>query len=454
MPSSVPHVVIAGAAAWLICGCSWTRFDDVKEDSPVASLEVPHGMNDGFGNRLATASFEGNVLLFVTGAPGEQGGASYDLGIYDHPSLEASDANHCTGQGDTCFLAAQPVALPRGPDHGEDLDLCLVSGLGIRRESGGGTTGLITRCEAEGGDVQFAYELPAGEIADRADELLGKDIGDPLLFGADLSELPLLVAVWPQEKYAWYYAPGDDTPVEIELPPGLDDDTPSAVAVLRSAGGWLIAIGAGDEGHVWLLRISDDGTTSTIGCLGGTDGLGRALAAGPVIADEHDDLVVSDSVNVHVFAGASLATLPTTENPSCSLAALPSESLIASFGCGQTPSVEGCDDSGFGAAVAIGDVDGDGDGEVAVGAPRMTVRGERTAGAVLLYDVEGSNSHELTEVKFVSSAESGDHLGESLAMPRIEGRHVIAAGGPGGGKAVIFYCNNLLPSSLAGPRCD
>jgi len=438
----------------VVCGCSWSRFDDVKKNTPVASLEKPKGMNDGFGNHLATTHHDGKLRLFVTGSPGKHGGAAYDLGQSDQPSLEASDTSHCSGDGDTCFLAKQPAALVQGPDLGEPLELCLVSGLGVRFDGDTETLGLITRCEIEGSDVQFAYPLPEGQIADRADELLGRGIGDPLLFAADLAKQPLLVAVWPEEGHAWFYPRGTDTPVVLELPPGLKDDVPSSLAVLRDAGDRLVAIGAEKQGHVWLFRITAEDNASSVGCLGGLEGLGRAMAAGPVTDDEHDDLVISDSKYVHVLSGRGLASLPATSNPSCSLASLPPDTLIASFGCGQDPSVSGCAESEFGSAVAIGDVDGDGDGEVAVGAPFMKVRGERSAGAVLLYDVEDPNPNDLAEIKFISSADSGDRLGEALAMPRLADRHVIAAGAPGGGKTVLFYCNDLLPSSLAGPRCD
>jgi hypothetical protein len=315
-------------------------------------------------------------------------------------------------------------------------------------------SGLVTRCEAEGGNVQFAYPLPEGDIRDLATELIADGIGDPVILATDRGDEPLLVAAWPQEHHVWFYLPRLDTPILIDLPPNMVDDTPSSAAVLRDGDDWLVVIGASKNDHVWLFRVTPDGEVNPVGCLGGPAGLGRALATGPVVDGEHDDLTVSDEINVHVLAGSALAALPATANPVCSLASLPPEALVASFGCGQTPAVEGCSQSQFGATLAIGDVDGDGDGEVAVGAPSMTVRGAARAGAILLYDAEGPRPHELTEVKFLSSAADDDRLGESLAMPRIDGRHVIAAGAPGGGKAVLFYCNDLLPSSLAGARCD
>lgn len=449
------HFVLLGGLVALQAGCSWKRFADLEENTPVASLEKPAGMDNGFGVRLATASIDDQVELYVTGSPGSTGAASFRLGMQDDPSLEAADTGHCTGEDDVCYLAEQVATLPRGPAMGEELRLCLVAGLGVRFAADGTETlGLLTRCQSDADNVQFAFPLPGGRIEDRARELIAAEIGDPLVLAADADTQPLLAAVWPQEHHAWFYLPGTDEPTVLDTPAAMDDDTPTAAALLRSGDARILAVGAADAGHVWLFRIEADGTSAAIGCLGGPDGLGRALASGPVVEQGTDDLVAADAENVHVLSGAALAALPPTEDPTCSLAALPAAALVTSFGCGQTPSVDGCEKSSFGAAVAVGDVDGDADGEVIVGAPFMTVRGEKSAGAVLLYDVEGAHPYDLTEVKFFSSAKSGDQLGMSLATPRIEGRQVIAAGAPGGGKTVLFYCNELLPSSLGGARCD
>src|SRR6185436_11527713 len=116
------------------------------------------------------------------------------------------------------------------------------------------------------------------------------------------------------------------------------------------------------------------------------------MATGPIDADTADDLVISDPVNVTVLSGAALFGMPKTNSTECSFASLPEKALIASFGCGQTPSISGCEASDFGAAVEVADLDGDGDGEVIVGAPTMKVRDQDRAGALLVYDLEGERS--------------------------------------------------------------
>jgi hypothetical protein len=208
-----------------------------------------------------------------------------------------------------------------------------------------------------------------------------------------------------------------------------------------------------------LFLAPDGATPSYIGCLGGPVGFGRAFATGPVTKGGDDSLVVSDDSVVYVFDATALSTMVPTADADCSLGSLPAGSLVTSFTCGSTKNISDCESSEFGAALGVGDLDGDGDGEVVVGAPSMTVRHTRRAGAVIIYDVDPPESaqdhlYDFKDIAFLSSADADDQLGRSIALPNLGDRHVLAAGAPGGGKAAVFYCPSFLPPELAGARCQ
>lgn len=452
--------------------CSWSRFSDVQKNAPNVVLKKPQSLKAGFADGNASASLletdpnsgkqSLQVRLVVTGTPGKWGGAVYDLGSSDQPNLDAVDSGHCTP--DHCKLAKQPAGLPVAGSTGGDLKLCFVTGL--MEKNGDNKAGLATRCD-DGSD--YSLEAPPEVKTNVIAKTFAKNAQPPtLVLATDHSQRPVLVAGVRQPvgsavvRKAWFYPPGAATADDTELltPPGssVDEGYASAVAVARLEDDRrIIAVGApgAQEGHVWLFQVKKGAKTADpVGCLAGPAGFGRTLASGIVDRDQNEDLVVADDTSVSVFSGKALGQLTTTTSAQCSLASLPAGALIASFGCGQTPSITGCSNSQFGASLAVGDLDGNGDGEVIVGAPGMTVRGTSDAGALLVYDVNPKHPSELTDVDFISSAEDGDRLGTSVTTVRIGGnRDIIAAGAPGHQKEALFYCSKLLPASKRGARC-
>lgn len=428
--------------------CSWQRFDDVTENAPVVQLKKPDKLGSGFGVTLATATLDDRVFLLSTGTPGRSPGAVYELGTGQDPVVDTVDSAHCDNQHTSCVLSRQPAGLGRARGPSEEKELCFALGLG----SVTGNDGIVVRCSDKS---EHVLQVPSGILEAGFEPFLEDQPVEPIVLGADREPLPFLLAALADERRAWFYPPERLVPIELSLPGTAPPSFGSTLAVLFETDETrLFAVGAPEEGQVWLFR-ADESSVQPIGCLGPLPGFGRVLAAGRVTAgDEVDDLVVSDDTNVTVFDGSALSVLEETESTDCSLGGLVEGAVITSFGCGSSGATRGCETAEFGAALAVGDLDADGDGEVLVGAPGMIARDKTDAGAVLVFDAEGSRPFQYTEIKFLSSADDGDRLGGSLAAANLGDRHLLVAGAPGNGKTVLFYCSGLTAEGERGKRCQ
>lgn len=444
--SSLARGALLAVLGSSVSACSWSRFDDVTDNSPIVLLSKPGAMKQGFGVSLATAKHDTQVEVLVGGGQGISRAALYNLGSGESPSTTSVDTSFCTGGDPPCYSSSSFAGFGTsiGPD--KDHTLCFAVGAGSVD-----ARGIIERCQ-DGSE----YTLP---IPDEAEVSLDFAImnaqPDDFPLAADRSDEPSLLASSPTSRVAWFYPSHSRQFSQLAAPAALiDDDTFGKTLTVLSVGdGRVYAVGVSNKNEVLLWKSDGSASSSYIGCLGGPPGFGRALAGGKVNRDDDADLVVSDDINVSAIDGRALFELPETTSSDCGFGSLPPGALLDSFGCGTNKSLTGCADSRFGAALAVGDLDGDGDGEIIVGAPGMTVRDNTDAGAILVYDAESASDSSLLEAKFLSSAEQGDQLGSSLVTPSIEGREIIVAGAPGNGKVALFYCSVLLPAGAAGSRC-
>lgn len=411
--------------AWMllpICAatasCSWSRYEALTKDPPVVLLERPSSVGARFGATLAS----GDGALIAGGQSAQAGMAVY---VIADPPSETPATSTCTDLA-RCRSTATPAHLAKVGNKAR----CFVAGVGRGEPTLDDTAGLVGTC-LDGG----AFKLPAPDsfkarviepvlvpfsvvafegvvaLASAGDRLgaASPETNEAWLYGADASSLTVV----PRPAYA---VKSYGTTVAM-----VDGATPT-FAVAAPAGG---------------LVVLHDATTGAVrGCVK------RAAPWGVVMTGLVDAgkswLAVSDGAGkVDLVDLGALKLDPA--------ACVEPGAAARSLSCASTADVSGCDGAAFGYALSHGDLDGDGDQELLVGAPGANVRDVPNAGAVFVFDLEGSDAPR--EALFVSSAAADDQLGAAVAAVRVGKHDVATAGMPGTRKAVAVFLCGMSPGA-------
>lgn len=421
-------------------GCSWDRFDALRENTPVLELEPPTGLEADFGATLAGLAAGDRTSVLVGTPPRSSFAAVYLLGLDEDAVTSAQDSEYCPASNGSrmCRLAAQPAGLQSAMSpSGRVRANCYVTGVGRAVND----EGLWTRCEDT---AEFAIPVPPDIQAAVVDPALaGSSSADVVLASEQALDSALIAGVADLSR-AFYYEPNSNVALDLTVASGAPESFGGSVAVLGTALGRVLVVGAPTRAE--LHFFSAGGAPVHLGCVTGPTGFARTLASGDFDADGSVDLAVGDDAEVRVLSGRVVSELSPTTDATCTVAL--DALLLATLSCSNFGEARDCTGSRFGAALGIADFDGDGAAEVAVGAPRMTVRGLDDAGAVLVFDQSGG----VVDARYTSTAAAGDLFGARLvALPQAD-RDILAVAAPGAAAASVVYCATLAGSGNS-PRC-
>lgn len=426
--------------------CSWQRFDEVTENTPVAVFDPP-GNGESIGRSVAAIEAGSTTLVF---GGGENSYGVYDFGRHNSPGMEAIYGGVC-GESDGCRMSPSAAPIHRVVDGAEAA--CFAYAVATNSEK----PSVRLTCE---GDRNLGVALDT-ESAQR----LGNSVSSSSFvsrFTSSPRKHPrrLLVSSTPTGTL-WYYPDTAGASVPIAVDFQVSDSFGAALAIVPSAlsgatGSVTLVVGEPGAGRVHFYVTDSSGLVTGNYCVVGREGLGQHLAAGYFDQAQSATLAVSDANQVTVLTDlGQIEALASTDRALAPEDCLPIERLSVStaLGCTNLGLHANCASSLTLLSLAPADLNDDGLEELLIGVPLADGQGQSAAGQVLTTQLKQAEL-QIRERLTISSSESGDRLGESVAAVPLSRPDVVLAGAPGGNKIAAFYCSTLVPNGQGGKRCE
>ena len=422
--------------AILLSACNPAAFDDLRNQAPTVTLVAGEGYPVSTFGAVVTGwegTLAGERLTRVAVSAGP------DSPFRVFPISRAAALELGPAVYDGC-----DDEFPCGAGAGASL--VGLSGWGARRAcvaiAATGTGEVFIRCED---DVSLFERVagPPGQDFGASGVGLGDHVVGRAIYGAPGAG---------GGAGALYRLPDGSGPVVLDLTGATGGELGRSVAAAPvDADTILLAAGAPALDRVVVATVDGGASvvTTVAACPSGAPGYGRAIAVGDLDGDARPEVAIATAAGeIEIYAGASL--------PAGGCGAAWSPAVVIT--CADDARLA-CNGSGFGAALAIGDVDGDGLGDLIAGAPQATVGGASEAGALVI--MAGASSLANLGMRRASAAHSsptpGARIGEALATVPGDARAEIVAGAPGVSRAYVFFCSGLdgdSPSTTPEARCQ
>jgi len=411
----------------LLPACSWSTFDDLADRTWVDSAGAADGVEPSELLALASpGTTERNATFVAVGrAQDSVGSYSYDPdGERVSRGVEIAGGAADFGPLDTVAIAGDPysnvigVAAISGADNNGDTrvvhfqadDIATMVAQNDFGQAGGTLAGAV-------GVTAMAYARTSDDAGVTTDVVLAR--GDEIALVEDyVSDTHTIVACRPDAAGALEVpsvAAGDfdGDAADDELVAVTRDETGTAPEILIFEGA-TIAQAWTDNASDALAGCWTEPARAPLARIAGVAGdadFGRRMVVGDFDGDGRSDVVVSSPASNRAWVYLNDGDL--TDGLTGAMLDAPADA------------------SGFGASLAVGDLDGDGADELLIGAPLTDVDGATNAGSAYVYKLaDGALARDL--VLHDAEPEDQQRLGLSLATvpwSAAGGRRVIVLGG-------------------------